>query len=87
MIQRRAEFGKVVVDEFRIQQADADAVLNKFWKIFAVLGRHIGLRRVFFKDLVADRVKQQACGDEAVCGVFFDVLASREHYALAYFFR
>lgn len=60
VIQRRAEFGEVVACEFRIQQTDADAVLDELGEVFSVLGGHVGLRRFFLKDFEANRVQQQA---------------------------
>ena len=86
VIERRTEFGEVVAGELRVEQTNADAVLDKFREVFAIFDGHVGLRRFFFENLKSNRVKQQTRRDETVSRVFFDVLSSREHHAFAHFF-
>ncbi len=58
--------------------------LMKVGKYSAYLRRHVGVRRFLAQRLEADRVEQQARGDEAVRGILFDQRARGEHDALAY---
>ena len=62
-------------------------MLYELREVFCVLGRHVSLRGLFFKNLVAYGVKQQTRRDKAVGRVFFDVLTRGEDDALAHFFR
>ena len=69
-LERRAERLHVVLQQRLVQEADLDAVLDEAREVLGVLRPPCRLRRFLAQRFVAQRVEQQARGDEAVRGSF-----------------